>query len=204
MLLAEGWTVLSVVTTIIFNTLKRLTYINAPWPAAGDTLLPSRPCALSPRDLTHTETQSIMNTPASRPWWPANPQSASALAVSLRDSGASMQLFEFCAVAIASQDWEIFAPAMATLCDVSVRSIRNMTGTAKFDGSWAILYGQTGMAPELFPLFTEILRVVRQFQPTAGEQPSGAQRLAVLQQAMGSPDLRLLKVPADLKAALLA
>lgn len=145
-----------------------------------------------------------MSTPAPRPWWPASPDAATALALSLRNSGAAMRLFEFCVIAAASQDWEIFASAMAALCDVSVRSIRNMAWTAKFDGSWAILYGQTGMPPELFPLFTEILKVARQFPQAAGEQPSRAQRLAVLQQAMGSPDLRLLKLPADLKAALLA
>ncbi|MHB1204218.1 MAG: hypothetical protein ACYCZX_01520 [Rhodospirillaceae bacterium] len=143
-----------------------------------------------------------MNTPAPRLWWPANPDAAAALALSLRGSGAAMRLFEFCAIAAASQDWEIFASAMAALCDVGMRAIRNMAGTARFDSSWAILYGQTGMPPELFPLFTEILKVVRQFQH--GEQPSRAQRLAVLQQAMGSPDLRLLKLPAELKAALLA
>jgi hypothetical protein len=145
-----------------------------------------------------------MSTPLSRPWWPASPEAAAELAVLLRDSGAVPQLFEFCVVAAASQEWEIFAGAMAALCEVGVRSIRNMLDTAKFDSSWGILYGETAMPQELFPLFIEILKVARKCQPVEGEQPRRAQRIAVLQQTMASPDLRGLKLPPDLKAALLA
>lgn len=145
-----------------------------------------------------------MSMPSSRPWWPATPGSAATLALSLRDSGAALQLFELCAVAAASHDWDVFAGAIAALCDVSVRSIRNMVETAQFDGSWAILYAQTSMPADLFPLFTEVLKAARRFPPVSDESAARAQRLAVLQQALASPDLRLLKVPAELKAALLA
>jgi hypothetical protein len=145
-----------------------------------------------------------MSTPTPRPWWPVNPQSAAPLALSLRDSGASLQLFEFCVIAAASQEWDTFTVVFAALCDVSVRSIRNMIETATFDSSWGILYGQTAMPPELLPLFIEILKVARKFQPGNGEQASRAQRLAILQQAMASRDLRGLLLPAELKAALLA
>lgn len=115
-----------------------------------------------------------------------------------------MQLFELCTVAAASQEWEIFAGAMAALCDVGARSIRNMVETAKFDSSWGILYGETSMPSELFPLFIEILKATRRFQPVSDEGAARAQRLAVLQQALASPDLRLLRVPPELRAALLA
>ncbi len=145
-----------------------------------------------------------MSTHASRPWWPATPEAAATLALSLRSQGASLQLFELCVVAAASQEWDIFTAAMAALCDVGVRSIRNMVETAKFDSSWGILYGQTAMPAVLFPLLIEVLKVARRFHPASDDGAVRAQRLAVLQQALSSPDLRLLKVPADLKAALLA
>ena len=145
-----------------------------------------------------------MTPSSSRPWWPATQQAAATLALSLRENGTSWQLFKLCTIAAASQEWEIFAEAMATVCDVGVRSIRNMVETAKFDSSWSILYSQTTMPAELFPLFIEILKVARRFQPIGGERATRAQRLAALQQALSSPDLRLLKVPAEFKAALLA
>ncbi|MBX7200409.1 MAG: hypothetical protein K1X51_13670 [Rhodospirillaceae bacterium] len=141
---------------------------------------------------------------SSRPWWPTTPQAAATLALSLRASGSSRQLFELCTVAAASQEWEIFAGAMAALCDVGARSIRNMVETAKFDSSWGILYGLTSMPADLFPLFIEVLKVARRFQPAADERAARAQRLAVLQQALSSPDLQLLTVPAEFEAALLA
>lgn len=145
-----------------------------------------------------------MGIPSSRPWWPATPEAAATLALSLRERGAAWQLFELCVVAAASDEWETFAGAMAALCDVSVRSIRNMVETAKYDSSWAILYGQTSMTPALFPLFIEVLKAARQFPPASDETAARARRLAVLQRALASPDIRLLKVPAELKAALLA
>jgi hypothetical protein len=145
-----------------------------------------------------------MSTSAPRSWWPADPQSAVSLALSLRDSGTLLRLFEFCVIAAAAQEWDIFAAIFAALCDVGVRSIRNMAETATFDSSWSILYGQTAMPPDLLPLFMEILKVARKFQPAGGEHASRAQRLAILQQAMASRDLRGLVLPADLKAALLA
>jgi hypothetical protein len=145
-----------------------------------------------------------MSTSSPRPWWPATAEAAATLALELRNVADSMRLFELCTVAAAGQEWEIFAGAMAALCDVSVRSIRNMVETAKFDSSWSILYGQTSMSADLFPLFIEVLKVARRFQPVKGEGPARAQRLAVLQQALASPDLRRLKVPADVRAALLA
>ena len=139
-----------------------------------------------------------------RPWWPANPQLAAELGLSLRHSGAIQQLFELCAVAAVSQDWEIFAAVMAALCDVGVRSIRNMVEAGKFDSSWGILYSQTTLPGDLLPLFIEILKVARKFQPVENDHTARAQRLAILQQAITSPDLRGLKLPSDLKAALLA
>ena len=145
-----------------------------------------------------------MNTLPLRPWWPATPHAAAALAISLRAREATAQLFEFCALAAAAQHWDIFTSAMAALCDVGVRAVRNMVETAKFDSSWSILYGQTTMPPDLFPLFIEILKVARTFQPVEGEPANRTQRLTVLQQAMTNPDLRGLKLPAELKAALLA
>ena len=102
-----------------------------------------------------------MNTPALRPWWPASPAAAAELALSLRETSAAQQLFELCAVAAAAQAWTIFTSTMAALCDVSARTIRNMVETAKFDSSWGILYGQTGMPTELYPLFIEILKSAR-------------------------------------------
>jgi hypothetical protein len=145
-----------------------------------------------------------MSTSAPRLWWPADPPSAASLALSLRATGAILQLFEFCAIAAASQEWETFAVVFAALCDVGVRSIRNMVETAKFDSSWGILYSQTTMPPELLPLFIEILKAARKFQVADGDQPGRTQRLTVLTRAMASPDLRGLKLSPDLKAALLA
>ncbi len=145
-----------------------------------------------------------MNTPALRPWWPATPASAAELALSLRETSAAQQLFELCAVAVAAQEWTIFTGAMAALCDVGARSIRNMVETAKFDSSWGILYGQTGMPADLYPLFMEILKSARRFTLAEGQTASRVQRLAVLQQALASPDLRGLNLPPDLKAALLS
>lgn len=145
-----------------------------------------------------------MSTSLLRPWWPATPKVAAALALEMRNGAQGLRLFELCALAAAAQEWEIFAGAMAALCDVSVRGIRNMVETAKFDSSWGILYGHTSMPAELFPLFIEVLKAARQFQPVTGESAARAQRLAVMQQALASPDLRRLKVPVDLKTALLA
>lgn len=145
-----------------------------------------------------------MSTSLSRPWWPATADAAATLALELRHAAESARLFELCTLAAAAQEWDIFAGAMAALCDVSVRGIRNMVETAKFDSSWSILYGQTSMPPDLFPLFIEVLKVARRFQPVKAEGPARAQRVAVLQQALASPDLRGLKVPADVRAALLA
>ncbi len=145
-----------------------------------------------------------MNTHSSRPWWPTTPAAAAALALSLRDRGAAPQLFELCTVAAASQEWDIFAAAMAALGDVSVRSIRNMVEAAKFDSSWGILYGRAAMPAGLFPLLIEVLKAAQRLPPAADEGARHARRLAVMQQALSSPDLRLLDVAADVKAALLA
>lgn len=148
------------------------------------------------------EIRSRMSASASRPWWPADSESAAALALSLRETGAVQPFFELCAGAAASHDWSIFNSAMAALCDVGLRSICNMVETAKFDSGWAILYGQTGMPAEFYPLFTEFLKSARKIQLDG--PATRAQRRAVLQHAMASPDLRGLKLPADLKAALLS
>ena len=145
-----------------------------------------------------------MSSSNTRPWWPADPSAAGALAVRLHAEAGHAQLFELSTVAAASQEWDIFAAVMAALCDVSVRSIRNMLDNAKFDSGWGILYGHSGMPGDLYPLFIEVLKVARKFFPNQNEPASRALRVAVMQQALSSPDLRGLKLPVELKAALLA
>jgi hypothetical protein len=146
----------------------------------------------------------IMTKPKLRPWWPASPHQAAALALTLREDQAGLQLLEFVALAAAGREWDLFAAAIAALGDVSVRSVRNMLDNAKFDSSWSVLYGTTGMPQDLLPLFLQILRTAGKF-PREDSEPAGrASRLAVFQQALSSPTLRGLKVPPELKAALLS
>jgi hypothetical protein len=145
-----------------------------------------------------------MNTPGVRPWWPESLEDAAALALQLRKDSAALQLMEFIAITAASQEWEFFSAAMSAICDVSPRSVRNMLDNSKFDSGWTLLYGATGMPPYLLPLFTEILKIARKFTVESGDPASRALRLAVVQQALASPNLRGLRIPPELRAALLA
>ena len=118
--------------------------------------------------------------------------------------GASVQLFEFLVLAAAGQEWPLFAAAMAALCGVSRRAVRNMLDNYKFDAGWGLLYSASGMPGEQLPLFIEVLRTARKFLVENGEASSRALRQAVIQQALASPNLRGLKLPVELRTALLS
>jgi hypothetical protein len=139
-----------------------------------------------------------------RPWWPKTQADTRALAIKLRAEKAGDQLFELLALAMATHDWGTFSAAMEALCEINARAIKTMLENQKFDIGWSLLYNGTGMPRDLLPLFLEILKVARQFETENGKAPgTRAVRLAIIQQALASPTLRRLQIPAEIKTSLL-
>ena len=144
------------------------------------------------------------NSQPPRTWWPKSRAEAKTLSLKLRRDGAGNQLFELLALAMATHGWGTFSAVIEALCDVNARAIKTMLENQKFDVGWTLLYGSTGMPREVMPLFVEILKVARQFELENGHKMTPkALRLAIIQQALASPALRRMQIPADLKAALL-
>jgi hypothetical protein len=134
--------------------------------------------------------------------WPKSPDDAETLARRLRADGHGEQLFAYLCVMAGEQEWPAFIAAIAALCALKRRGVQNMLENYKFDSGWALLYGSTGMPPDLYPLFVEILKTSRRFQGTAAEPRT--RRLAIIQQALNSPVLRRFKLAPELRAMLLA
>jgi uncharacterized protein (DUF2336 family) len=142
-----------------------------------------------------------MSATDTRPWWPRSPDAAAHLAHRLKDDAQPQQLFEFLCVAAAEQEWSLFTAAMADLCGLKQRGVRNILGNTKFEAGLSLLYGSTGLAPELYPLFVEILKTARRLPGSSAEPRT--RRTAIIQQVLSSAALRGVKVTADLRAALL-